>query len=306
MIAKERTAGKSASEQSDVSESELLYPYSSLEETTRSLIEGVPYADLPQEFTLDLRIYSLLESINQTMLANFEERKKKSAEPSSLSNIAKERVRAYYLAHPEEPDAHLHIASTYEKRVIKLHEFSQKLYLLDQDVYVGEQHEGEENRANRRPKADGIDDELAIIDIHTHPSTSPFSRNDLAIMVKTDQHPQNKCLFLVAAGDIRLAGVVATDAVKSAASELKTEFNIFSYERDEYFADLDKLTLELPEAIEDPKQLQFITQFLDILKKSTPRKVGIYVDIINQPGGLFKRMQTIEEVIALSKMVSGY
>jgi hypothetical protein len=274
--------------------------YENLDGITRALIEGVAYDELPDEFSLDGRIAELFTTIRESVDSD-----KNSRSTNPLLEELKRRVRQHYQERSDDPNAQAHLSHVDQVDEVRTREFSQKMYLVNGEVVSGQPHRGEERSVGTERKKDGIDDEKAIVDIHTHPSTSPFSRGDFGVMLKTDQNAPEKCVYLVAAGEINLVGVIAKDAVRKTAEELREELKLKMLS-DDYHDEVDRLIPELPEQIEDGRQRQFVVQFLDILKKGQNYRIGIYVSRVNESGNVFKRISSIDDIVQLSKEVAGY
>lgn len=266
---------------------DIVCSYRELNEQTRELIEGTPYSELPDEVLLKPKVALIFPRIRDAVSADLTRRieNPKAAE-------VRRRLQAYLEKRADDPNAARHLRGLQSDQDLKPKEGSQKMYLVNGQVLQGALYIDADDHVPTIPRRDGIDDRSTIVKAHSHPSTAPFSRGDLGIMLKSDEYPADKCIYPLVAGDLDFLAIVSSDAPRLPVARLRTELRIGHgfKDMDAYFAELDELGKALPSTIPQGRPLQFATQLVDTLNFGNQFKVGIYARESQDKAGIFKRL----------------
>lgn len=269
--------------------------YTQISEEVRKLIEGVPYSELPDNFLSDSIID---ESIAEIQTQEFEWREATAKRKEDLY----QRLTSYYQAHPEDPSAQAHLLN---KPRMPAREFSQQTYLLNDKVFRGQVHRGEQYRTLPINKLDGIDDVATIVYIHNHPNALPVSRTDFRILLSNKPNFPSHALFPIICGDDIFVLIPCLDSERDDETIVKdlrilpdTEKleGIPMVERDEMLT-----SLNLPPSTTREK-ITFAMTTLDVIRCAEKTRSGIYHKKIEQDS--FSRLKTIEDVHQLLAQAS--
>ncbi len=270
----------------EFSENREPFGYTDINQVTRSMIEGPSYNELPEEFMLEPKIARMLEEVRLAM----EQRR-----PVSRLAEAREKFQAYYGPNPQAAQDSLQTRPMPQDKV-KYYEFSQKAYLNADQVNYGEVVMGEPRSVSIKHKTD-VNGKKAIADVHSHPTTSPFSRNDIAAILGTRENSPEKCMYLVAAGDLNLAAVICSSSPRLPIKKFTGEMRLNQHP-DDYYAELDELAKTLGIDIPDQRNRTLTMQFVDMFNQAQQRNIGIFAQKIEE-GGPFKKIDSLKDVLDL-------
>lgn len=281
---------------------DIVCDYRELDEQTRMSIEGVPYKELPDEILLEPKIDLVFSRIRDAVVLDLTKR----VENPRAAEVRR-RLQAHLEKRADDPNAAVHLRHLQRGEDIKPKEGSQQMYLVNDEVVQGVLNIDADNHVPTIPRRDGIDDRSAIVKAHSHPSTAPFSRGDLGIMLKSDEYPADKCIYPLVAGDLDFLAIVSSDAPRLPVARLRTELRIGHrfQDMDAYFAELDELGKALPSTIPPGRPLQFATQLTDALNLGNQFKVGIYARESQDKTGVFKRL-SIPQVPIITGRVQNF
>lgn len=174
------------------------YPLSVLSEDEQKALSGISYSNVPTEFHMSHLVAS---SVIQVWSAfdNFEPK---------MESAAHQRASMYFTERAAKGDEEairwLNRRDSYWREVKKDTEFGRQIYLLGNEIVVGNIHKGTKRSINLRQELDGIPDDKSIIEIHNHPNDMTFSEKDLMGAFANSPKIPNRCIY-VAVGPTKIS-----------------------------------------------------------------------------------------------------
>lgn len=162
-----------------------------LSQDERQVLKGVEFNKLPQTFEVSPTVYKACLEVWEAF---------EKYEPIKESQ-AWDRATKYYKKKADKGDEEaikfLNRRSSYWDKVEKTIEFGRQIYRQEKDIVVGRVHTGSHRNINTRNNLDGIADEEAIVNIHSHPSNLTFSEGDVIYAVADLKEVPLSCLYYV-------------------------------------------------------------------------------------------------------------